>query len=215
MNLMSTFESPSHRGVTIQPARSSNSRSGNRSDLIRLIFALSRANEPMLACPRTDQGLWCLIRGHRSHWHFCHPLQSLESQFIHQLLHPSFKAVFELLGQSVQIPVGTCLHSVSRWLEPETSITKRVCSPHTIPCPPNLHLQPSPIESQSISDNRCKRVRSTRGSSIVANTFVGAGSEQFAAATDESVGAEQNQQILGHESSRGQRVLFDHPSDSQ
>jgi len=37
----------------------------------------------------------------------------------------------------------------------------------------------------------------------------------FAAATDESVGAEQNQQILGHESSGGQRVLFDHPSDSQ
>jgi len=124
-------------------------------------------------------------------------------------LNPSFTSCFThpskqssiASGQSFKYP-GTCLHS-SRWLEPETSITKRVCSPHN-----SMSSQPSPpaitdrIAIVKISDNRCKRVRSTRGSSIVAKHVCRRWLRVFAAATDESVGAEQNHQSWG-ESSQG------------
>jgi len=168
-------------------------------------FACAKTSRCSLAHALTKCRLWCLIRGHRSHWHFAIHCNHLNPHsFTSCFTHPS-KQSSNCFG-SIRSNTRRNVSSLGIPLARTRNVDNQACllTPYN-----SMSSQPSPpaitdrIAIVKISDNRCKRVRSTRGSSIVAKHVCRRWqSSRFAAATDESV-AEQNQQILGHESSQG------------
>jgi len=153
----------------------------------------------MLLPTLTKCGLWCLIRGHRSHWHFAIHCNHLNpNSFTSCFTHPS-KQSSNCFG-SIRSNTRRNVSSLGIPLARTRNVDNQACllTPYN-----SMSSQPSPpaitdrIAIVKISDNRCKRVRSTRGSSIVAKHVCRRWLRAVAAATDESVGAEQNQQILG------------------
>jgi len=175
--------------VTIQPARSSNSRSAGISFDLSCTFACAKTSRCSLAHTALQVyfGAWFAVIGAIGTL----PSTAITWIPIHSpVASPILQSSLRIAsGQSVQIPVGTCLLGIP--LARTRNVDNQACllTPYN-----SMSSQPSPpaitdrIAIVKISDNRCKRVRSTRGSSIVANTFVGAGSEQWLCSSNGRVG---------------------------